>query len=115
MDGPEALPDLLLHHRFQRAAVIRIGRIHQPAVRAGKPVGHLDEKRQGIIDSWPALMNDRGWQAETAREIGVHRAAVCRDVDAILSELGITFQLLRGLTWTPKEKHQLAKLGIVVS
>jgi len=50
------------------------------------------------------FMTERGWQARTARELGVSRATVCRDVDALLAELfgsggpfRITFRLLRAL------------------
>ena len=52
----------------------------------------------------PRFMTERGWQARTARELGVSRATVCRDVDALLAELfggrgpiRVTARLLRAL------------------
>src|SRR3954453_1869315 len=30
---------------------------------------------------------ERGWQTRTARELGVDRATICRDMDAILGEI----------------------------
>src|SRR5215208_5646806 len=30
---------------------------------------------------------ERGWQSRTARELGVGRATICRDVDAVLADL----------------------------
>ena len=47
MERAEAFPDLLLHQRLERAAVVGVVRVHQPAARAREPVGHLDEQRQG--------------------------------------------------------------------
>ena len=56
----------------------------------------------------PRFMTERGWQARTARELGVSRATVCRDVDALLAEMfggrepiRITFRLLRAVQQTP--------------
>ena len=45
---------------------------------------------QNIVSTWPKLMTDRGWQAYTARTLGVDRATICRDVDVILETGEIT-------------------------
>jgi hypothetical protein len=67
---------------------------------------------QMMVETWPALMTDRGWQAETARALGVDRATVCRDVDAILEPLGITYRLIRALMPRAAETRLFARLGL---
>src|SRR5438067_8234189 len=61
---------------------------------------------------------ERGWQTRTARALGVDRATICRDLDAMLSEmfgtgeiagaglqLRLTCRVLRALLPTPAEKR----------
>lgn len=67
---------------------------------------------------------ERGWQTRAARALGVDRATVCRDVDAILGEifgtgtrvgefeLRITCRVLRALLPTAAETRLYARLGI---
>jgi hypothetical protein len=68
---------------------------------------------------------ERGWQTRAARTLGVDRATVCRDVDALLLELfgdgeirgtdlrfRITCRLLRALLPTPAEQQLYARLGL---
>ena len=67
---------------------------------------------------------ERGWQSNAARALGVDRATVCRDLDALLGEmfgagkvealgfeLRITCRFLRALLPTPAEKRLYARLG----
>ena len=68
---------------------------------------------------------ERGWQTRTAQSLGVDRATICRDLDALLGEmfgngtvagtgfeLRITCRFLRALMPTPAEKRLYARLGI---
>jgi hypothetical protein len=67
----------------------------------------------------------RGWQTRAAHTLGVDRATVCRDVDALLAEmfgtaeirgtglqLRITCRVLRALLPTPAETRLYARLGL---
>ena len=70
------------------------------------------------VETWPRFMTDRGWQAWAARQLGVSRATLCRDVDAILAEqfgrrgtFCITHRLLRALMPTPAETSILDRHG----
>jgi hypothetical protein len=67
----------------------------------------------------------RGWQTRAARTLGVDRATVCRDLDALVGEifgngmdagaefgLQITCRFLRTLLPTPAEKRLRARLGL---
>jgi hypothetical protein len=64
-----------------------------------------------IVDTWPRLITERGWQTATARALDVDRATICRDVDAILSNLGLSYFALRALVPTPFEQRLYARLG----
>src|SRR4051812_28239867 len=62
---------------------------------------------------------ERGWQTRAARELDVDRATVCRDVNALLSEMfgtggpfKITCRLFRALVPTPAETRLYARLGL---
>ncbi|MGE4056657.1 MAG: hypothetical protein AB7F99_17850, partial [Vicinamibacterales bacterium] len=72
-----------------------------------------------VVETWPRFMTDRGWQSWAARQLGVSRASVCRDVDAIIqAESGggrpfrITFQFIRALIPTSREAAVLKRLGL---
>jgi hypothetical protein len=69
---------------------------------------------------------ERGWQTRAARTLGVDRATVCRDLDALLGEmfgagkivgmgfeLRITCRFVRALLPTPAEKRIDARLGLM--
>src|SRR4051794_40536014 len=66
---------------------------------------------------------ERGWQTRAARELGVDRATICRDVDALFLEIfgpgkiagtgyeiRITCRVLRALMPTPTERRLYARL-----
>ena len=68
---------------------------------------------------------ERGWQTRAAKTLGVDRATICRDLDALLGEmfgngeadgaefgLQITCRFLRALLPTPAEKRLYARLGL---
>ena len=68
---------------------------------------------------------ERGWQTRAARDLGVDRATICRDLDAMLGEmfgtqelpgtglqLRITCRVLRAILPTPAEKRLYARLGL---
>jgi len=42
----------------------------------------------------------------------VDRATICRDVDAILGQLGVSYGLLRALVPAPADRRLYARLGI---
>lgn len=65
----------------------------------------------------------RGWQTRVARDLGVDRATICRDVDALLREMFepvqfgglrfvVTCRFLRALLPTPAERRIYARLGL---
>jgi hypothetical protein len=71
---------------------------------------------------------ERGWQTRAARELGVDRATICRDVDALLGQISgtgkldgmnfefrITRRLLCALMPTAAETQLYARLGIPTS
>lgn len=67
----------------------------------------------------PLRFVQRGWQTRAASTLGVDRATICRDVDALLREtfgagesFRITCRLLRALLPTPAETRLYARLGI---
>ena len=68
---------------------------------------------------------ERGWQTRAAHTLGVDRATICRDVDALLGEIfgtgtvavagfeiRITCRFLRALMPTPAEKRLYAQFGL---
>ena len=87
-------------------------------------------RRHRLLDmmydpSNPLGFIERGWQTRTAQTLGVDRATVCRDVDALLGdmfgtgevagtgfEIRITCRFLRALLPTQAEKRLYARLGL---
>jgi hypothetical protein len=70
----------------------------------------------------------RGWQTRTAQALGVDRATICRDLDAMLGEMfgegrvagtgfeiRITCRFLRALLPTTTEKRLYARLGLPIA
>jgi hypothetical protein len=68
---------------------------------------------------------ERGWQTRTVHALGVDRATICRDLDAMLGEmfgtsaiagtglqLRISCRVLRALLPTPAETRLYTRLGL---